>query len=295
METEKPLVAIIIVNYNGSSDTHECVESIQKVKYQNYKIIIVDNGSREEQVDQLSKDSLIQETSTIIYKQKNSGFSEGNNTGIRYAKGIGADYILLLNNDTVVTEGFLDSLVECAQIQKNSIVSGSIKYYSNKDEFWYAGGDYNYDTGLTTMTAHREKYEKNGVEVSFVTGCLMLIPMQYIDQYGMLSDKFFLYSEDTEYCLRAIKNGYRIIWSPDALIYHKVNASTGKNSPLQQYYITRNDLMVIEEFSTDRRRSFRRLMFFCFKRIVKGDYQIRPVLDAVRDFKKGITGRSNKY
>ena len=295
MENTEPLVAIIIVNYNGTTDTHDCVESIIENEYQNYRIIIVDNGSNREQVEQLRDDQIIQSNSIVIYEKKNGGFSEGNNIGIRYAKEIEAEYVLLLNNDTIVTKRFLRPLVECAISHDRSIVSGSIKYYSDKGKFWYAGGDYNYNTGLTTMTTHKEEYGKEYVEVSFATGCLMLIPMQFINRCGLLSEKFFLYSEDTEYCLRALRNGYKILWKPDSLIYHKVNSSTGKNSPLQQYYLTRNDLIITDEFSNDKKRSFIRLMVFCIKRIVKGDYQLRPVFDAIQDYRKGITGRSTKY
>ncbi len=295
MVSEKPHVVIILVNYNGTDDTHECIASLLENTYPNYSIVVVDNNSREEQVNKLKSDSFINSNSTVIYESENSGFSEGNNVGIRYAKEQGADYVLLLNNDTVVTPDFLDQLVDCAMKHERSIVTGSIKFFSDKDNYWYAGGDYDYNTGVTSMNYHINEIDKDELKVTFATGCLMLIPMNYIDSYGMLSDRFFLYSEDTEYCLRAIKNGYDIYWKPACLIYHKVNASTGKNSPLQQYYLTRNDLIIARDYSNNKSKSIGRIRFYCFKRIVKRDYQLQPVRDAFRDFKQGITGRSSKY
>lgn len=295
MVGKKPYVVIILVNYNGTDDTHECIDSLLRINYTNYSIVVVDNNSRVDQLNQLKTDTFINENATVIYSAENNGFSEGNNIGIKLAKDKGADYVLLLNNDTIVTPDFLELLIDCALKHDKSIVTGSIKYYSDMSQYWYAGGDYDFHSGVTSMNYHIDENNSDEVKVTFATGCLMLIPMNCINMYGMLSDDFFLYSEDTEYCLRLIKNGCEIYWKPSSLIYHKVNASIGKNSPLQQYYLTRNDLIIARDYSLNFRKSICRIRYYCFKRIIKRDYQIRPVLDAFKDFKKGITGRSSKY
>ena len=144
------MVCIILVNYNGYQDTRECVESILKCSYTNYKIIIVDNASKE--IDNLKKDSFLNEHCEIIYSNVNNGFSDGNNIGIKASEKYVPDYALLLNNDTVVQPNFLDRLVEVAELNENAaIVTSYINYYYDKEKVWYNYGNYNKLVGYTTM------------------------------------------------------------------------------------------------------------------------------------------------
>ena len=296
MEKRIPLVVIVLVNYNGFDDTYECVESILKNDYSNYRIVVVDNASNENEKDRLKSNSLINESCTVIYNEDNLGFSNGNNLGIKYANSINAEYVLLLNNDTIVTESFLTQLIYCADSNQDaSIVTGSIMYYRNPTNYWYAGGEYDYNTGVTSMLKYKDESEAGYKSVSFATGCLMLIKSNYIKKYGNLDESFFLYSEDTEFCLRALKNKTKIYWNPRAIIYHKVNASTGKNSLLQQYYLTRNNLMIISDYSTNKIKSKLLLFWFCMKQVLKGRYNIKPIVHAYWDYHRGFVGKSERY
>lgn len=292
----QPLVCIILVNYNGYEDTKDCVKSIRDISYKNYKIVIVDNCSNPEQQDKLHNDESLNNAAVIIYAKKNNGFSEGNNIGIEWAKKIGADYVLLLNNDTVVTPLFLTELVDCAERHSDAAITiGSIKYYSDPENYWYFGGNYNRDIGVTTVCDYVDNPPKNEINVTFATGCLMLIKMSYIKTFGELSTDFFLYSEDTEYSLRALNNGQLIYWQPTALIYHKVSRSTKTNSPFQQYYLIRNNLYIAKKYCRNFRKAERILLWNCAKSIIKRRYPLRTVADAYFDFRKGIKGRSVKY
>ena len=246
----KPKVAIIIVNYNGYNDTIECIQSLQRVNYENKMVIVVDNGSTET----ATKEQLyfLKNNSHFIESAENLGFSGGNNLGAKFAEKIGAEYILLLNNDTVVTPDFLDALVETAETCDDAgIVCGKILYYEPNDVIWFAGGRY-YEKVCSTK--HLRIGEKNDtmkddqpVAISFATGCVMLIPYSVWKRVGELDDMFFLYSEDTDYGIRVRKKGYKIYYNGRAVVYHKVSQSTGATSDNTQYYLVRNTLYIIRK------------------------------------------------
>lgn len=285
-------VCIILVNYNGYQDTKECVESILKCSYTNYRIIIVDNASKE--VDSLKNDVFLNEHCEIIYSNVNNGFSDGNNIGIKESDKYNPDYVLLLNNDTVVQPNFLNRLVEVAEADNNTaIVTSQINYYYDKEKAWYNHGSYNKLIGYTTMISKDMK--AHPYEVSFSTGCLMLIRYNYIKKYGMLSDDYFLYSEDTEYCLRAIKNGYSIMNIPEVLIYHKVNASTGTGSKMQQYYLVRNYLQVVKEYGTCFPIAYLFRVALSMYEILQYHYDYHVVRLGFSDFRKGIKGKVDYF
>lgn len=286
------MVCIVLVNYNGYQDTVECIKSLKKIAYSNYKIILVDNNSQD--VEKLKSDTWLNENAEVLCSEQNLGFSGGNNMGIRYAQRYHPSYVLLLNNDTEVETQFLEHLVNVAeQDEKIGIVTGKIYYHSHPEELWYCGGNYNCAKGFTNTMVCVDK--KEPCDVSFVTGCLMLIRNKCFEKCGLLREDFFLYSEDTEYGCRVLRNGYRLVWTPDAIIYHKVSASTGNNSKFQQYYLVRNNLYMISYFGTRKLYAYLYRAYCCMKEILKGNYQLRPVLDAYIDFIKGQIGRSKKY
>lgn len=294
MLEHEPLVCIILVNYNGYNDTKVCVESLQKVNYRNYKIIILDNCSKD--ASALKNDVELNEIADILYSDTNSGFSGGNNIGIEYAKKYSPEYILLLNNDTEVTPDFLGNLVVIAEKNNNvGIVTGNIFYFSDKSKYWYAGGDYDFKTGYTNPVKFKNEISPEPRDVTFASGCVMLISQKCLSECGNLCEDFFLYSEDTEYCCRVLNNGFRIIWAPDSVVYHKVSASTGNNSKFQQYYLVRNNLYIVKKFGKNKCFAYFYRLYCCLKEIVKGNYNIVPVFFAYLDFARGVKGRSKKY
>ncbi len=284
------LVCIILVNYNGYEDTKECVESILECHYSNYKIIIVDNASKDTHA--LKNDSFLNEHCEIIYSPNNDGFSEGNNIGIQAAEKYDPKYVLLLNNDTVVLPDFLNELVMAAQSEPNvAITTSIINYYYNKDKSWYNYGNYNRALGYTTMVTSNDKIPNKPFPISFSTGCFMLISYEFIKNCGMLSNDYFLYSEDTEYCMRAIKGGYKMLCVPKVLIYHKVNASTGTGSKMQQYYLVRNYLIVAKEYGTCFPLAYFFRKALSLYEVIRYHYDMSVVHLAFQDFKKGIKGK----
>ena len=292
-EVNEKKVSIILVNYNGFSDTVECIESIKKNTYSNYELIVVDNGSTEKPTT--SDLNAIKETSIFIPLEKNIGFSGGNNVGIRYAIEHGSDYVLLLNNDTVVERHFLTQMVNAAQ-KKNDlgVIGGKIKYYSNPDKIWFGGGGFDESNGYVWHKRYNQTDDQGGndiIEQSFLTGCLMLIPIPIINTVGLLDEKFFLYCEDTEFSCRVRKHGFKLWLCEDAVIYHKVSASSGANSYITTYYSVRNTLYVGRMYCNNMRALYQKYFVLWIKKVLKRQLKIRPIIRGIIDYKMGKKGQ----
>lgn len=238
---KQPRVYIIILNWNNHEDTIELIQSLKKISYNNYKIIVIDNNSSEKDVVNLFENS--KEEIQLIINKENLGFSGGNNIGIKLSIEEGADFILLLNNDTIVNTNFLDLLVE--KFEHNNqigIVAPQINFYDNPKKIWSGGGKISKIRGSGFIYSNSDQI-KNSKEIDFVSGCCMLIKKDVFQKIGLFDENYFLYIEDTDFCYRVIKNGYKICFTPESQIYHKVFGSTKKSySALPLYYSTRNRL-----------------------------------------------------
>jgi len=225
-----PLVYIIVLNWNGKDDTLECLRSLQNIDYKNYKILVVDNASEDGSVGAIQSEFPNIE---ILVNANNLRFAGGNNVGIKYGLQHDADYILLLNNDTAVDGRFLSSLIHCINETKDAGIAGAkIFYFFDKRRIWYAGGNLNFATGSFKHRGIRQRESElyNAVEeVDYITGCCMLIKREVIERVGMLDESYFIYGEDADYCLRAKNAGYKLMYIPSAIVYHKVSVSSGGN------------------------------------------------------------------
>lgn len=247
-------VGIILVNYNGAMDTIECIESINKMSYRNYRIFVVDNYSTDNSVELLSQKKK-ELAFDLIELPENKGFSAGNNYGIAMALQMGAEYVLLLNNDTIADSDFLRNLMnKTANITKGSVLTGTIYYASQKNKIWYAEGEFHLNTAKVTQIGLKSKKGKlpgQAVKVTFASGCCMCIPAFVFQKVGLLDESYFLYEEDVDYCYRLLQNGIDIYYIPDAVLYHKVSSSTTKTekmSAVTQYYMVRNKFIFISRY-----------------------------------------------
>lgn len=238
-------VFIVVLNWNGLDDTRECIRSLQDNTYANYKIVVVDNASADNSREILRKEF---PSATIIANETNLGFAGGNNVGISYSLKNGADYILLLNNDTAVEKDFLSELIAKAETERKiGLLEPKICYYSERDTIWFAGGKVSrLKISGTHVGLNKKDDGKFDVmkEVDYLTGCCLLIKRSVFENIGKLSEDYFLYYEDTDFCLRAKKAGFKCIYVPKSRIYHKVSRSTKPGSPSYIYYHTRNGLML---------------------------------------------------
>ena len=237
-----PLVSIITVNFNHVETTMDLIESLSNITYPNIEIIVVDNASEKES-PQIIKEKYPR--IVLIESILNYGFAGGNNLGIMRAQG---EYILLLNNDTVVEPDFLEPLVKKFQSNpKIGAISPKIRYFYKKDTFQYAGyTEINNWTIRNKTIGENEKdigqYNEDR-ETAYTHGAAMMIPMEVIKKVGMMSYEFFLYYEEADWCLRIRKIGYKIMFVHNSIIYHKVSVTTGKNSVLKTHYLTRNRII----------------------------------------------------
>lgn len=302
----RPKVSIIIVNWNGAVDTLECVESLEKITYSNYEIIIVDNGSADSDIKQL-KNSLDKRNVSLILNDTNKGFTGGNNIGINAALKNNSDFVLLLNNDTVVESDFLEPLVELFdKYEKTGITAPQINYYDKRNFIWSEGGKISKIRG--SGFAYSDKPDENKIKddkiVSFASGCCLLIRREILEKIGQFDENFFLYVEDTDLCFRTLTAGFKIIITHNSKIYHKVGASTNKNlSGLPLYYVTRNRLFFAKKsFNYFYPFTFIYIIIAMFLKgilwTISGKFEnIIMVQNAFYDFYKGKMGKTfqNKY
>jgi len=246
-------ISIVIPNWNGKKYLKECLDSLKKINYINYEVLIVDNGSSDDSVNFIKENY-----PDILYiaNDKNFGFSVACNQGIKKALAEGAEAVLLLNNDTVVEENFLQKMVEVLQDEKVGIVGSKIYYYNNEKRIWYAGGNY-----IKWRSSGQHKYwmkmdrdSLRGVkETDFVTGCNMLIRKEVFDNNNFLFEPYFLTIEDLDFCISAKERDWKIKVNLDAKIWHKVSFSReGEFSFSNGYYGTRNRLF----FAFKRKKNY---------------------------------------
>ena len=251
---ENPKVAIVIVNWNGWEDTIECLESIYKIDYPDYNIIIVDNHSNDDSIKRI-KEYFEGKAFTVIENEENYGFAEGNNIGIRYAlKYLNPNYILLLNNDTVVSEDFLKELVNEGEKDTHvGILGPKIYYYDKPDVIWSVGCkiSWKFARGIQIGTGEVDKGQYNDQkEVEYVSGSAFLIKTEVIDEIGLMDKKYFLYFEESDWTLRATRAGYKSLYVPNAKVWHKVSQSGGGiSNPIGLYYITRNRWIFMKKWA----------------------------------------------
>lgn len=240
-------VAIIIVNWNNFKDTIECVLSVQKINYPNYKIFLVDNGSTDDSYFELKP--LASDKVEVIETGKNFGFSGGNNIGIKKALAENFYHILLLNNDTTVEPDFLSELVKVAENDNRIGIAGSkIYFYEDSKRIWYGGGKFTWFGGgrhLQYEKLDENPNEKEVKETGYMTGCSFLIKSEVVRKIGELDERFFLYYEDTDWSLSAKEAGYKIVYVPSSKVYHKVSRTASQvGSPIIHYYHIRNALLL---------------------------------------------------
>jgi GT2 family glycosyltransferase len=240
-----PRVEIVLLNLNGYNDTRACLESLANVNYANFGVIVVDNGSTDGSGARLQREF---PDVQVLESKENLGFSAGNNLGIEHALSKSAAYVLLLNNDTVVDPAFLSRLVETGErAPQVGILGPKICYASEPKRVWYAGGNVNYAAGMCT---HRGQGEldfddrfSRVEQTQFVTGCAMMVKACVFQDVGLLDARLFVYWEDADFCMRAQKAGYRFVFVPLALVWHKISSTCGPESSFTRYLFTRNHLL----------------------------------------------------
>lgn len=259
-----PSVTIIILNWNGRADTLDCLASVRHIDYPNYSVLVVDNGSEDNSVDAIKND--FPEVS-ILETGKNLGYAGGNNVGMRWALERGADYILLLNNDTVVDTALLKSFVQCAAENVNGALFGAkIYYYSRPNTLWHAGTDWSPALGNHVTRGSQQQDDGSYdqvVESAYANGCALFAASAALREVGLFDESYFLIFEETDLSYRVKESGYKIFFVPGAKVWHKVSVSLGGHeSPIARYFNARNQLLWASRHlgRLDRMRVFRHVL-----------------------------------
>lgn len=239
---DQPLVSIVTVNFNQTGVTRDLLISLQKITYAAIEIIVVDNGSADTSITSLKEE--FPEIKLII-STKNTGFAGGNNIGIKQATG---EYLLLINNDVEVTPGFLEPMIDCMRANpKIGIVSPKIVYFNRDETIQYAGS-----SRISPFTGRGKRIgylKKDQGQYDFVAktelahGACLLTTRAVVQSIGLLPEIYFLYYEEHDWTEMAKRKGYEVFYVGTSKIYHKESISTGKNSPLKTYYLSRNRIL----------------------------------------------------
>ncbi|MDI6786324.1 MAG: glycosyltransferase family 2 protein [bacterium] len=254
---DEPKIAIVLLNWNFADDTIECINSLKKVDYKNFKIIVVDNGSANNSwktIEDTFKSEII-----LIRNEQNLGFSGGNNKGIEQALNDKVDYIFVLNNDTIVDKEILKELVCFMEDNPQAgIVAPVMFFYNRPDYIWFAGGIMDRNTGIGDHIGYGEKFSSKFdkiIECNFLTGCGMFFRSKVFKEVGLFDTAYFHTSEDADLCFRVMDQGYKLYLNPKARLWHKCAASLlnlAKNKSFIHpssyiYYEVRNRLLFIKK------------------------------------------------
>ena len=244
-----PLVYVIILNWNRAEDTAECVDSVLKMDYPNHKVVVVDNGSADGSPEVLRTRF---PTIEVIANGVNLGCAAGNNIGIEHALRRKADYVFLLNNDTIVDRALLRELVIVGEVNPQvGILGPKIYYYEDPDRIWFVGANRN-PIAFTVINRALGKKDKGQFdqarEVGFICGAGMLVKREVWERIGLLDTRYFMYYEDSDFCVRAKASGYKLLYVPKAKMWHKVPVNRqGEMSPTKLYYRARSGLRFLRK------------------------------------------------
>ena len=252
-----PLVYIIILNWNNYTDTHKCLESIDTLDYLNRVAVVVDNGSTDGSIEELSKRRDI----TLIQNKKNMGYSGGNNIGIKLAIAQGADYFWLLNSDAIVTSDCLTKLVDVAQSDNQiGLVSPIIRFASDSRRIQFCGSEYlNQDNTFSINLLELDdakKLQENAPERMMLWGTALLVSRCMVQDIGFLDEGLFAYFEDTDYSIRSVAANYKNKMCFEASIIHDSPIEKGQRKAHYYYYMRRNYVLTVKRHV----RPFKRML-----------------------------------
>ncbi|MCM2267374.1 MAG: glycosyltransferase family 2 protein [Elusimicrobiales bacterium] len=246
-----PKITAVVLNAAGKDLLLDCLRSLGTCSYGALDIIVVRNGPAEDSLA-VQVRSASPRVAEVLFTGHNAGFAGGNNPGIKLALERGADYVLLLNDDTAVAPDFLHKLVaEAGKDPYVGMAGPRIFYFSEPEKIWFSGASFD-PVCCSFAFPGADLTEKSfgmpePAATDYVTGCCLLASRKLVESIGGLDESFFLYWEDSDWGLRAAAAGFKSVVVPEARIWHKVSVSSGGNdSPFKIYHKTRGQLLFCE-------------------------------------------------
>lgn len=282
-----PLVWVVILNYNGAPDTLNCLDSLARTDYPNFRVLVVNNGSTDDSVSRL-KAALTHPRVELLANPQNLGYAGGNNRGIEKALAAGADYVFILNNDTIVEPGSLAALVEAMERDPKVGIAGCPLFGPGTPARTVYGWRANLYIGDCAQWFDGPEKPRFG-EVDCILGAAMLVRAETLRKIGCFDSRFFLHFEDFEFCLRARRAAYKVIIVPGPGILHLAGRTTRRVRPMALFYSTRNRVWLARRHGSLRHQLVFTLYAFFYLhprrilgRIMRGQFDLlAPVLRGI--------------
>jgi GT2 family glycosyltransferase len=265
--SDAPSIGIVTVNYNSAAFIGEFLDSLTRVEYPNTHLVAIDAASGDGSADTIAQR---RPEAHLVRCDENVGIARGNNLGAQYCRERGFDYILFLNNDTAHEPDFLRILVEAAD--ERTMTVPRILYAADHRLISTHAGDFDWNLGLFRHTYHGKQdgpATQRRRELQTASFCCALVPTRAFEEAGPLDERFFMYYEETDFLRRALARGYRLLYVPEAVVYHRESASSGGGwmTPFKLYYATRNRLYLVRKNSSSRWRYALFTLYFWATRI----------------------------
>jgi len=298
-------ISIIVLNWNQRELTVSCLNSLLQIDTSAVNVVVVDNASTDSSASYLSAQF---PKITLLQSKHNLGYAGGNNVGIRYALECNADYILILNNDTIVDSTFLNIMVK--QMDKNPriAIAGPKTYITGTNKTIYSTSARFIKMLAQPFFVGFKKEDKGQFdkyfETDFVPGSCMLIRRDVFEKIGLFNEDFFLLFEDIEFCLRAKERGYDTAYIPNAIIWHQFSSSIGYQSPCHLYYLNRNRCFIARQINSTIVFFLIFLPYFILKKLVFESCQLlmtkrracaQAIWKGLFDFLRNIKGKVNYF
>lgn len=255
-----PKVFIIILNYNGGRTLKKCLESVYRIDYPNYQVVVVDNNSTDQSFEEARASF---GKFNFIKNNQNVGFAAGNNVAIKWSLEKMADYVFLLNNDALMEKNSLKELIKEAQKNKQVGILSPIIYQGETNKMWFSGGKIDW---LKMRASHIEKTNKT----DYITGCAMLIRKEVFKKIGLLDESFFLYYEDVDFSYRALRNKFKLKIVSRAKVYHFEKSSQSLD---KIYWLVLSGIIFFRKNSNFLVRIY--IEIYLILRKVKNKYKLR--------------------
>jgi GT2 family glycosyltransferase len=239
-------IGVVTVTYNSAAVISEFMECLLKQSYRNIRLYLVDNCSCDNTLALVAHYS--DPRVVAIRNSSNVGVAEGNNIGIRAAISDGCSFVVLVNNDTVFGDDLMSSLQGGLDRHQCDMIAPKICYFEPADKIWSAGGAFSVLRGRSKHLGFNKK--DNGQfdrprNVEYSPTCCMLIKKEVFDRIGLMDPHYFIYFDDADFCLRAHRAGFKLMYAPEGKLFHKVSSLIGHRSETAVRYVTRNHVYFV--------------------------------------------------
>lgn len=241
----------VILNWNGKKFLKNCLDSVLSSSYKKLKVVLVDNASTDGSVDFVEKNY----KKVIVLKNRaNLGWTGGNNRGVKFALKQGADAVFILNNDTTISANCILNLAKTLFSDKSTGIVGPKIYFSDKGrrtkKISFAGGKFTsnryFGVHIGINRIDKGQYSKTK-KTDFITGAAICVKREVFESVGLFDDRYFIYYDEADFCMKARRKGFTSIFVPAAVVYHEFSGTVSVNSPFQRYYTTRNHYLFVEQ------------------------------------------------